>query len=268
MKQKGVIKYLKNELNIESYILSGDAKESVNQMGKEIEILQKNCYGALEPSTKKNILKQLKENDDSVIMIGDGVNDVLSLSEASFGVSFNANSQLNLISSDIVIVKEDLSLIIALINISKYSYYFIWLNIFWAFFYNILMIPMSSGFLMNYIMFDISPQLSSMFMLLSSLLVILNSNFLRFIKFNSYKIEGKYIDELKTRNEMNYLPNDKSFKQIELITNTTVINMDSQSHIKIGETVEKCIESEKDDLNESVMSTDKILVKSCCSGNK
>lgn len=205
---KGVINYMRDELSIESYILSGDAEDSVNTMARELNISSNNTFGALQPGRKKIILNELKQNDNKVMMIGDGVNDVLSLSEASFGVSFNATSHLNLISSDIIIVKEDLSLLIALINISHFSFYFIWVNIFWAFGYNFLMIPISSGLFEKYINIEISPQLSSFFMLLSSLLIIFNSNLLRFISFNSYKVEGDYVNTLKTRIELENTSNN------------------------------------------------------------
>ena len=79
-------------------------------------------------------------------MIGDGLNDILSLSEADFGISFNASSNLNLISSDFIFLEKNLKLLLSLIKISNLSYYFTWLNIFWAFIYNIIMVPFAGGY--------------------------------------------------------------------------------------------------------------------------
>ena len=218
LESEGVIKHLKENYNIESFILSGDNNELVKSSGEALGISKDCSFGGKNPEEKRKILKDLKNNDlFKVMMVGDGINDVLSLSEASFGVSFNPNSQLNLISSDFVIIKEDLSLIISLIEISNYTYYFIWINLFWAFAYNILMIPMATGLFSNYIDIEISPQLSSFLMLLSDLLIIFNSNLLRFVKFDSFK--NKF--SLQTKNERKFESKGFEVSSKELNYNST-----------------------------------------------
>ena len=198
---KGVISAL-NEKNIESYILSGDTEVSVRESGKILNLPEKNLFGYKSAQSKKLVLNDLKNKDQTkVMMIGDGINDCLSLTEASFGISFNANSQLNMISSDIIFLQEDLSLILVLLKISKYTYFFIWLNVFWAFAYNFIMIPFTSGFLNHYINYNISPSMSSLAQLISDIFIVCTASLLRCFKFNEFKADNS----LKTRDEINTL---------------------------------------------------------------
>ena len=78
-------------------------------------------------------------------MIGDGLNDILSLNEAGVGVSVNAKSELNLMASDVVLLSENLWKIGYLFNLLKWSNIFIIINLTWAFAYNIIMAPMAAG---------------------------------------------------------------------------------------------------------------------------
>ena len=179
-----IIHLLKKD-EITPFILSGDSVTSVHEVGKEIGITIKNCIGEADNKHKKEFLQNLKA-EKKVLMIGDGINDILSLSEADFGVSFNASSQLNLIASDVIFIKQDLSLILSLIKLSKLTYYFIWINIFWAFSYNICMIPITTGALNFFWKLDISPTAASFSMLCSSLLIILSSYIMRFFKIDNF----------------------------------------------------------------------------------
>lgn len=168
----------KNNLN-DIYILSGDNINSVEEIGKKLNLKKENCVGNVSDFEKKAFLQNLKKEKKNVLMIGDGINDILSISEADYGISFNANSQFNLVASDIIFMKEDLNLILVLLKISKYTYIFIWINIFWAFVYNIVMIPITAGTFYAVWDFLMSPTVSSVAMLCSSLLIILTSNFLK-----------------------------------------------------------------------------------------
>ncbi len=170
----------KNILN-EIYILSGDNTTSVEDIGKRLNLESDKCLGNFSDFEKKNFLKNLKtKNKKNVLMIGDGINDVLSISEADYGISFNANSQFNLVASDVIFMKEDLNLMLILLKISEYTYIFIWINIFWAFIYNIFLIPITAGVFYRFWDYLMSPTASSLAMLCSSLLIILTSNLLRF----------------------------------------------------------------------------------------
>lgn len=193
----GVVKQLMSaDKNV--YILSGDNKESVIEVGKKLGLKPENAIGGVDNNDKKNFILKLKqEKKKKILMIGDGLNDILSFSEADFGISFNANSQLNMISSDVIFVKEDLCSVLILIKLSKLAHIFICINIFWAFFYNLLMLPMSAGVFHFFIKFEMSPSLSSFAMLLSSLLILATSNIIRCFKVDKFKKETAF----KTRKE-------------------------------------------------------------------
>ena len=109
-----------------------------------------------------------------VIMCGDGINDSPALVTANIGISVNTGTDIAMDSSDVILIKNDLISLIELINISKQTIKIIKQNLFWAFFYNILMIPISMG-LLNCVGIHINPMIASLAMVLSSLTVILNT---------------------------------------------------------------------------------------------
>ena len=175
---------LQKNLKKEVYILSGDHKDTVLEVGKYLNIPEKNLIGECEASMKKALIKRLREVErKEVMMVGDGLNDILSLEEASLGVSINAKSELNLIASDIVILQENLWNIVFIFDLLHAARVFIYINLAWAFLYNIVMIPMAAG-VFEEIGLHISPLISSASMSGSSVIVVLFSSLLRFFKFN------------------------------------------------------------------------------------
>ena len=157
-------------------MLSGDNEKTANIIAHELGI--KNVIANVLPSEKEKVLKDLKVNNHKVMMIGDGINDAPSLASSDIGVSLSGATDIAGDSADVILLQDDLSKIIALFNISKKTMRIIKQNLFWAFIYNILMIPIAIGLLKP---FDItlSPMLASILMTLSSLTVVFNSLRLR-----------------------------------------------------------------------------------------
>ncbi len=114
-------------------------------------------------------------------MCGDGINDSPALASSDIGVSVNSGTDIAMDSSDVILTKNDLGSIVNLINISKKTIRNIKQNLFWAFFYNLLMIPIAMGVLKP-IGIQITPMIASIAMVFSSITVILNSLRLRKIK--------------------------------------------------------------------------------------
>ena len=114
-------------------------------------------------------------------MCGDGINDSPALASSNIGISVNSGTDIAMDSSDVILMKNDLSKIMDLITISKKTIRNIKQNLFWAFFYNILMIPIAIG-LLKPIGISINPMIAGLAMTLSSLTVILNSLRLKNIK--------------------------------------------------------------------------------------
>lgn len=127
------------------------------------------------------MIKTLKEENKFVMMCGDGINDSPALASSDIGVSVNSGTDIAMDSSDVILTKNDLSSIIDLIYISKRTVRNIKQNLFWAFFYNCLMIPIAMGILKP-IGIAINPMWASLAMVLSSITVILNALRLRKVK--------------------------------------------------------------------------------------
>lgn len=118
------------------------------------------------------------------MMIGDGLNDIMSLAEATIGVAINAKSELNLLAADVVLLSDDLTKILDLFTISKYALLLIKLNLLWAFIYNIAAIPIAAGIFYHSLGLQLSPMISSLPMSLSSILILISSNSLRLLNLN------------------------------------------------------------------------------------
>ena len=168
---KDVIGSLKKR-NIETIMLTGDNKETAEKIGKELGIDK--VISNVLPSQKSETVKQLKENGNKVMMCGDGINDSPALTNADMGVSVKSGTDIAMDSSDVILTKNDLDSILKLIKISEKTIKNIKQNLFWAFFYNCLMIPVAVGILKP-IGISINPMIASLAMVFSSFTVILNA---------------------------------------------------------------------------------------------
>ena len=178
---KDVISKLKNH-NIETIMLTGDNKETAEKIGEELGISK--VISNVLPSQKADTIKKLKENENMVMMCGDGINDSPALTNADIGVSVKSGTDIAMDSSDVILTKNDLNSILKLITISEKTIRNIKQNLFWAFFYNCLMIPIAIGVLKPFGI-SINPMIASLAMVFSSLTVILNA--LRLRKYENNK---------------------------------------------------------------------------------
>ena len=173
-----VIKEL-NKNKIHTIMLTGDNKETAEKIAKEVGI--EKVISNVLPSEKTKVIKELKENNNYVMMCGDGINDSPALATANIGVSVNSGTDIAMDSSDVILTKNDLKSILNLIHISKKTVRNIKQNLFWAFFYNCLMIPIAMGLFNNWGI-SINPMIASIAMMFSSITVILNTLRLKRIK--------------------------------------------------------------------------------------
>ena len=163
--------------NIEVIMLTGDNEVTAKIIANELGI--RKVIANVLPKDKAKHIKQLTENGKKVIMVGDGINDAPALVNATIGISVNDGTDVAMDSADVILMNNDINNIIDLIAISKQSYKVIKQNLFWAFFYNICMIPIAMGLFSN-IGISMTPMFGSIAMIFSSLTVVLNS--LRFGK--------------------------------------------------------------------------------------
>ena len=175
---KDVIKKL-SDMKIETIMLTGDNKETANKIANELGITK--VIANVLPKEKSNTIKELRQKNKFVMMCGDGINDSPALANSDIGVSVNSGTDIAMDSSDVILTKNNLESIVNLINISKKTIRNIKQNLFWAFFYNCLMIPIAIGILKP-IGISINPMIASLAMVLSSITVILNALRLKRIK--------------------------------------------------------------------------------------
>ena len=161
-----------NKNNIKTIMLTGDNEETANKIGKELGITK--VISNVLPAQKADMVKQLKTDGNNVMMCGDGINDSPALTNADIGVSVKSGTDIAMDSADVILTKNDLNSILKLINISEKTVKNIKQNLFWAFFYNILMIPVAIGILRP-IGITLNPMIASLAMVFSSLTVILNA---------------------------------------------------------------------------------------------
>ncbi|MBQ3408796.1 MAG: copper-translocating P-type ATPase [Clostridia bacterium] len=179
IKDEGVntIKVL-NDLNVETIMLTGDNENTANIIAKKLGI--STVISNVLPSKKADCIRDLMKNNKIVAMCGDGINDSPALTSADIGISIGNGTDIAMDSSDVILTSNNINSIVDLINISKKTTRIIKQNLFWAFFYNCLMIPIAMGLFRKWNI-EINPMIASFAMVISSLIVILNTIRLRYI---------------------------------------------------------------------------------------
>ena len=165
-----VMQKLKNK-NINIVMLTGDNEKTAEIIAKEIGIDK--VISNVTPKEKSEQIKKLKENG-LVMMCGDGINDSVSLVTADIGVSVSSGTDIAMDSSQVILMNDNLEKIDDLIEISKKTMRNIKQNLFWAFFYNICMIPIACGILQP-LGITMNPMIAAFAMTISSLTVVLNA---------------------------------------------------------------------------------------------
>ena len=168
---KDVINKLKN-IDKRIIMLTGDNEITADIIAKSIGI--KEVIANVSPKDKSNKIKELKNKGFKVMMVGDGINDAPSLSLADIGVSLNSAIDIAVDSADVILMRNDLNSIYNLFDIGKKTLGNIKENLFWAFFYNVCMIPISCG-LFEFINITMNPMIAGLAMTLSSFTVIINA---------------------------------------------------------------------------------------------
>lgn len=165
---KDLIQELKN-MNKNIYMLTGDNEAAAKIIANEIGI--DNVESNLTPKQKLVYVSNMNDDTNSVMMVGDGINDSPSLKSAAIGVSVEGGSDVSADSSDIILMNSNIGIISLLLKVGKKTNRIIKQNLFWAVFYNCLMIVVATGLLPIHI----NPMIASMAMMMSSLMVVFNS---------------------------------------------------------------------------------------------
>lgn len=175
---KQCINTLKNQ-GIKTIMLTGDNAKTANFIGKSLGIDE--IISEVLPSQKYEFIANLK-NGEKVLFIGDGINDAPSLKTADIGVAMNSGSDIAKGAGDIIFIKNDLRNLAYLINLSQKTMTTIKQNLFWAFFYNLICIPVAAGILYPLWGVLLKPMFGAAAMCFSSVTVVLNSIRLKFAR--------------------------------------------------------------------------------------
>lgn len=167
---KELVEFLREREN-QVIMLTGDKEKNAKEVGQELGIEE--IYSEITPEKKLDIIKELRENDP-LVMIGDGINDAPSLAQADVGISVNNELDLIRESADIVLTRNDLTLIEKLIRISDFTQTKIRQNLFWTYSYNLVAITIASGLLVDFGL-TVDPLLACAASISSTLSIMINS---------------------------------------------------------------------------------------------
>jgi Cu+-exporting ATPase len=164
-----ILKKLKKRV----WVITGDNRLTSEAITRQLDIDR--VLAEVLPEDKSKEIKKLREQGLKVAMVGDGINDAPALAGADIGVAIGAGTDIAIESADIVLVKDDLRDVAVAIDLSRYAMKKIKQNLFWAFLYNLIAIPIAAGALYHLGGFLLNPMIAGLAMVLSSLSVVSNS---------------------------------------------------------------------------------------------
>ncbi len=176
-------------MGFETIMLTGDKKDKALKIAEEAGV--SSVRYELKPEDKAGIVQGLQKEGKKILMVGDGINDAPALASAEVGMAMGAGKDIAIECADVVLMHSDLLDVVRAIRLSKKTITNIKENLFWAFFYNVLMIPVAAGLMQPLIGLKLNPMIGAACMSLSSICVCLNA--LRLMSVNLEKnIENPY----------------------------------------------------------------------------
>lgn len=204
-----------HRLGLEVIMLTGDNRITAEAVGKAAGV-DKTVAGVL-PDGKEKVIRELKKHN-KVMMVGDGINDAPALTSADIGVAIGAGTDVAIDAADVVLMKSSVYDVAKAIKLSKKTLRTIHENLFWAFFYNAIGIPVAAGVLIKAFGISLSPMLAAAAMSLSSFFVISNA-----LRLNLYKKEMKKEAPISEDAEEPVKAVYENEKEIEIMTKTMII---------------------------------------------
>ena len=169
-----------NKMGITTVMLTGDNEDTAKEIAKQVGIRE--VVAGVLPDGKEKVIRELKKKG-RVAMVGDGINDAPALTSADLGVAIGAGTDIAVDAADVVLVRSNPDSVPAMIHIGKKTLRNIHENLFWAFFYNVIGIPLAAGVWIPMFGWELNPMFGAAAMSLSSFCVVMNALRLNMIKF-------------------------------------------------------------------------------------
>ena len=176
------------EMNIRVIMLTGDNKQTADAIASQSEI--KEVIAGVLPDGKESVIRNLK-NEGKTAMVGDGINDAPALTRADIGIAIGAGTDIAIDAADVVLMKNNLLDVPAAIRLSRATLRNIHQNLFWAFFYNVIGIPLAAGLFVPVLGWQLNPTFGAAAMSLSSFCVVTNA-----LRLNFFNIHNKQENNL------------------------------------------------------------------------
>ena len=168
------------KLGIDVALLTGDNYKTARAIANKIGVDK--VFAEVLPEQKSEKIDELKKSGYIVAMVGDGINDAPALAKSDVAIAIGSGTEVASATADIILLKDDIKGVLQVIKISSKTYKIIKQNLFWAFFYNIILIPIAAGILYPFTGLLLKPVLASLSMSFSSVLVVTNSLRIKKIK--------------------------------------------------------------------------------------
>jgi Cu+-exporting ATPase len=166
-----------HRLGLEVVMISGDNVRTAKAMAREVGIDR--VLAEVLPQDKAAEVKKLQVLGKNVAMVGDGINDAPALAQADVGIAIGSGTDVAKETGDVILIKDDLRDVVIALEVAKATMRKVKQNLFWAFVYNTLGIPIGAGLLYPFIALVVSPELAAAFMAVSSVSVTLNTLLLK-----------------------------------------------------------------------------------------
>lgn len=167
-----------NQMGLQTIMLTGDNETTARSIAEKAGI--RNVIAEVLPADKEHEIQKLQNQGQKVAMVGDGINDAPALARADVGIAIGAGTDIAIDSADVVLMKSQLTEVSTAIKLSKATIKNIKENLFWAFIYNIIGIPIAAGIFYPAFGFKLSPMIGALAMSFSSVFVVTNALRLRF----------------------------------------------------------------------------------------